>query len=132
MKNDHSRNNSAKCLNFYQFLHLIEIGCFNYIVLIISGLIQFAYLMESAAVTYTMPVSGCDIVLSAGEKGMLGAACFMGTICSSHLWGFLADTKGRRCVILPTLFVAFVLGVCASFANDFYTLASLRFLTGFL
>lgn len=88
--------------------------------------------MESAVISYIMPVSACDIALSAGEKGILGGACFMGTICSSHLWGFLADTKGRRCVILPTLCITFVLGVCASFASDFHTLASLRFLTGFL
>lgn len=110
---------------------ITEIGCFNYVLWFISGLVHYAYLAELAVVSYIMPVSQCDIALSASEKGLLGSTIFLGTICSSHLWGFLADTKGRRSIIIPTLIVAFVLDVFASFAKDFYTLATLRFLTGF-
>lgn len=51
---------------------------------------------------------------------------------SSHLWGFLADTKGRRRVIRPTLFVAFMISIVSSFAPNFYQFAILRFFNGFL
>lgn len=129
---------NAKCTDFHSrrvsctFCFLTEIGCFNYLLLFISGMIQFAYLVEASVISYIMPVSQCDITMNARERGILGGACFLGTICSSHLWGFLADTKGRRRIILPTLFTSFVLAVCASFASNVYTLATFRFLTGFL
>lgn len=110
----------------------VEIGCFNYLLVFVAGLVQFSHYAELAVISYIIPMSRCDIALNASERGLLGGACFMGTICSSHLWGFLADTRGRRRIVIPTLFVSFVLDVCASFASDFYTLATFRFLTGFL
>lgn len=110
----------------------VEFGCFNYLLVFVSGLVQFSHYAELAVISYVIPTSRCDIALNASERGLLGGACFMGTICSAHLWGFLADTRGRRCIVIPTLLVSFVLDVCASFAGDFYTLATFRFLTGFL
>lgn len=89
-------------------------------------------LMEGCGLTYIMTVSQCDLYLSSNEKGILGAMCFLGIICSSHLWGFLADTKGRRRVIQPTLLIAFIFSICSSFTANFYLLATFRFLNGFL
>lgn len=91
-----------------------------------------AVLMETCGIAFVIPVSQCDLKLSTSEKGILGAVSFFGIICSSHLWGFLADTKGRRCVIQPTLFVAFLLSIASSFVQNFYLFAALRFLNGFL
>lgn len=109
-----------------------EFGIFNYFLIIISGLVLNAVLMETCGISFIMPVSQCDLRLTTQEKGILGAACFLGIITSSHMWGFLADTKGRRCIILPTLIIAFCLSVGSSLANNFYLLASLRFFNGFL
>lgn len=95
-------------------------------------MIQYAYLAEAILVGYILPVMQCDVPMSANEKGILGGAMFAGAIGASHLWGFLADTKGRRCIIIPTLFISFALDVCASFASNVYTLAIYRLLTGFL
>lgn len=47
------------------------------------------------------------------------------------MWGFLADTKGRRKVIQPTLLVGFLISFASSFALNFYEFAIMRFLTGF-
>lgn len=91
-----------------------------------------AVLLETLGISFVMPVSQCDLHLTTQEKGVLAAVSFLGIICSSHLWGYLADTKGRRFVIRPTLLLAFTLSVCSSFTTDFYTLAVLRFLNGFL
>lgn len=66
------------------------------------------------------------------HRGILTAVSFFGIICSSHLWGYLADTQGRRCVIMPTLLVAFLLTCAASLAQNFYVFVTLRFLNGFL
>lgn len=91
-----------------------------------------ALVMEKVGITYIFPVSQCDLNLTANQKGLLGSVGFMGIIVSSHLWGYLADTRGRRRIIQPTLLIASVISIISSFAQSFYLLAALRFLNGFL
>nr|XP_036221542.1 synaptic vesicle glycoprotein 2B-like [Bactrocera oleae] len=47
------------------------------------------------------------------------------------MWGFFADTKGRRRVLWSTLLAAFVSTVFSSFAHNFWTMVLLRFVNGF-
>lgn len=88
--------------------------------------------METVSIVYVIPVLQCDLDITTSQKGIIAGAGFFGVLSSSHLWGFLADTKGRRRVIQPTLFIAFSLSICASFVNNFYLLAILRYPNGFL
>lgn len=95
-------------------------------------MVMFSVSIEISGILYVFPVSQCDLNLTASEKGILGSSTLFGIICSSHLWGYLADTKGRRAVILPTLFLAFISSVAATFVQNFYIFTTLRFLNGFL
>lgn len=104
----------------------------NYFLIVISGIILGAVLLETCAISFVIPVSECDMKLNAFDKGILAAVSFIGMICSSHLWGYLADTKGRKFVILPSLLITFVLAVGSSFTKNFAIFAILRFLNGFL
>ncbi|XP_031639092.1 synaptic vesicle glycoprotein 2B-like isoform X1 [Contarinia nasturtii] len=108
-----------------------KFGVFNYVIIFLGGLILFAVLVETTGTSFIFLVSQCDLNLTVGEKGILGAVSFIGIICSSHLMGYLSDTKGRRKVILPTLFIAFLLSIASSLVHNFYLLATLRFLNGF-
>lgn len=100
--------------------------------ILISGLALFAVSIEIQGILYVFPVSQCDLNLTAAEKGILGSATLFGIICSSLLWGYLADVKGRRTVILPTLFLAFFTSVIVTFVQNIYIFTTLRFLNGFL
>lgn len=91
-----------------------------------------AGLMESNSIGYVFSVTECELHFSATEKGMLGASSYAGMICSSYLWGFLADKLGRRRIIQPTLFLAFLMTLISSFLRNFYLLTLFRFLNGFL
>lgn len=113
-------------------IRLPDFGIFNYILILLSGIIFTAVNLETCGISFVIPVSDCDLRLTASEKGMLTAAAFVGVILSSHLWGFLADTRGRRCIIMPTLFIAFILSVASSLVQNFYIFVTLRFLNGFL
>lgn len=79
-----------------------------------------------------MPVAHCDLKLTNSRKGLLSAIGYIGMIISSHLWGFLADTRGRKKVIKPTLLIGFVVTVLSSFATDYWTMLVLRFINGIL
>ncbi|XP_031625525.1 synaptic vesicle glycoprotein 2B-like [Contarinia nasturtii] len=121
----------SKKISMDEAISKTNFGCFNYIVIVLSGMILFSVLMETSAIAFILPVSQCDLNLTTSEKGILAAASLFGTICSSHLWGFLSDTKGRRAIIQPTLFLAFFCSICSSLVQNFYILSTLRFLNGF-
>lgn len=108
-----------------------EFGIYNYILIFVSGIVLIAVLVDTCGIAFVIPVSQCDFKMTSAEKGILGGISFFGVICSSHLWGYLADTKGRRSVIMPTLFVAFLFSCASSLVQNFYLFVVLRFLNGF-
>lgn len=133
---------------------VLEFGKFNYLLIAIAGMIHTAVLMETMGISFVIAVAECDLRLSTQQKGILGAVAYVGMIClclgnrnvngalklpllkgiivSSHLWGFLADTRGRRKMIVPTLFLASTMTLFSSFMNSFWAITVCRFLTGFL
>nr|CAD7611068.1 unnamed protein product [Timema genevievae] len=54
-----------------------------------------------------------------------------GMVASSHLWGYLADTRGRRKVLIVTLLLDFLCAIAGSFAHTFWLFVVFRFLNGF-
>jgi MFS transporter, VNT family, synaptic vesicle glycoprotein 2 len=107
-------------------------GKFNYFLILIAGTILGCVFLETVGINFVLPVAQCDLNLTNQDKGILSAIGFVGIIVSSHLWGFLADTRGRKTVIVPTLLTAFVITIFSSFAKSFWVLVLLRFLNGFL
>uniref|UniRef100_T1GNQ0 Major facilitator superfamily (MFS) profile domain-containing protein n=1 Tax=Megaselia scalaris TaxID=36166 RepID=T1GNQ0_MEGSC len=119
-------------MKFSSALEETKFGKINYLLIIVSGVVLANVLLETAQISFILPVSQCDLQLSIKEKGILCAMSYAGIISSSHLWGFLADTKGRRKIICPTLIIGFIFSVMSSFASEVWVLCLLRFCTGFL
>lgn len=92
----------------------------------------FAVNIEVSGISFVLPVSQCDLNLTTQEKGILIASPLVGMIITSHFWGFMADTRGRRRVLVPALLMAFAITVCSSLTQNFYLFATLRFLNGVL
>lgn len=105
-------------------------GRFNYSLIILTGAILGSVFLETVAINFILPVAQCDLKLTTSDKGVLSGIGFMGIIVSSHFWGFLADTRGRKTVIVPTLFIAFAITIVSSFVKSFRVLVLLRFLNG--
>lgn len=78
------------------------------------------------------PVAECDLRLTTQHKGVLSGITSIGIIASSHIWGFLADCKGRKSVIVPTLVLSFIATLLSSLATSFRMLVLCRFFSGFL
>lgn len=98
----------------------------------VTGFVLGAVLIECVAMSYVLPVSQCDMQLSTHEKGILSGAGFVGIICSSFAWGFLADTMGRKSVMQPTLLLASFSTLASTFVTGFHAFTVLRFLNGIL
>jgi MFS transporter, VNT family, synaptic vesicle glycoprotein 2 len=54
----------------------------------------------------------------------------IGIILSSHLWGFLSDTYGRRKILIVASVSAFVASVLSSLAVNLFQMACFRLLNG--
>lgn len=107
-------------------------GRFNYILIALSGGLMSCAFVELTSINIVLPVAQCDLDMSTSDKGILSAIGYVGLIMSSHLWGFLADTKGRKATLVPSLVLAFTATFFSSFVNSFWLLVFLRFMNGFL
>lgn len=109
----------------------VQFGKFQVLLMIICAAVMSCGFFEPTSVTLILPIAQCELKLSNFDKGVLGAMGYVGIILSSHLWGFLADTLGRKKIIVPTLLMSFVFSLISSLANSFWLLAVMRFLVGF-
>lgn len=113
-------------------LLLSDFGFFNFVLMTFSSFVLLNVIMESICIGYSFKFIQCDFNITNTQEGLLGAASFLGIIVSSHLWGLLADTLGRKRIMQPTLFLSFLVTVIASFSPNYEILISLRFLGGIL
>lgn len=107
-------------------------GLFNYVFIIMAGGLMACAFIELTSINFILPIAQCDLDLSTSDKGILSAIGYVGIILSSHLWGFLADTRGRRATLIPTLLIATLATIASSLVNNFWLLVFLRFVNGFL
>lgn len=114
-------------LTFDQTLELAGYGRFHWMLLLGTGIGCIAIIIEDNCLSFVLPAAKCDLHLSTGEQGFMYVASTMGFVCSSHLWGFLADTWGRRKVLR----LALVLCCCTSAASSLATNGSLLLISRF-
>lgn len=107
-------------------------GKFNYGLIVLTGAVLGCVFLETVNINFVLPVAQCDLNMTTENKGMLSGIAFIGIIVSSHFWGFMADTRGRKAVMVPTLFIAFAITIASSFTKSFWLLVFLRFLNGVL
>lgn len=107
-------------------------GLFHKMLLIACGGCLMGVMNESLNIGFIMPAAECDLNLSLSDKGILNGMAFLGIIVSSHFWGFLSDTWGRRKVLLLASLSAFIVSVISSFSTTVAMFAVTRFLVGFL
>lgn len=119
-------------LGFEDALKKCSFGKFNFMFMTLAGGVMAAAFLELTSVNLILPIAQCDLNLTTSYKGILSAIGYVGVILSSHLWGFLADTRGRKTTLVPSLLIAFVVTVLSSLVNNFWLLVFLRFLNGFL
>ena len=108
-----------------------KFGKFNYLIITLSGLMLASAFLEASGISTVIPVMQCELNLSNFDKGLLGSMSYAGIILSSHFWGFLADTRGRKKIIVSALILSFLFTVISTFAKSLWFLALFRFFNGF-
>lgn len=108
-----------------------KFGKFNFFMIFLCATVLLSGFLEANSINMILPLAQCELNLSNAHKGFLGSVGFIGIIMSSHFWGFMADTKGRRKTIIPALLLSFLCTLVSSVAKSFWFMAFLRFMSGF-
>lgn len=108
-----------------------KFGKFNYFMIILFALILVSGFLEVNSISMILSIAQCELDLSSSHKGFLGAVGYIGIIVSSHFWGFMADTRGRKKVLIPALIYSFLFTIISTFSTSFWFLAVSRFFNGF-
>lgn len=88
--------------------------------------------MENVNIGFVMPQVKCDMIMSTTEQGLLNSISFLGIVVSSHFWGFMADTWGRRKVMQTSLLGGFVFAYISAFSISPTMMIFFRFVVGLL
>ncbi|XP_073952732.1 putative transporter SVOPL [Choristoneura fumiferana] len=105
------------------------LGLYNILHMLLSGLILMGVIMQTLSLGYVIPAAQCDLNVGLENKGWLAALPFTAMILTSHMWGFLADTRGRRPVMMLSMLFSVILSILASFAPNLPVFAVLQFLS---
>lgn len=106
-------------------------GKFHFQLLSLCGLIYTNTAVGITILSFVLPSAQCDFQMTSEDKGWLTAAPMLGMVIGSYFWGCLADTKGRKLVLIAALLLDGVCGVISSFIPYFPLFMVFRFFNGF-
>lgn len=107
-------------------------GKFNIVLVLAAGFAFAGMGMENVNVSIIIPYAKLDMDISVAEQGLLNSAGFIGLVATSHLWGFLADTWGRKKVMQTSLFGGFMFAFTSAFCTSVLWLTIFRTIVGAL
>ncbi|KAL3279270.1 hypothetical protein HHI36_016780 [Cryptolaemus montrouzieri] len=88
--------------------------------------------IETTTMSYVFPAAQCDLDLSLGDKGMLNAITYGGTIASAFMWGFIFDTMGRKRPLIAGFLLDGIFAVLSGFSQNVTFLMVMKFFGGFI
>lgn len=107
-------------------------GKFNIFLLLICGAIYANTALGVTVLSFVLPAATCDFDMNSTNKGMLSGAPMIGMLVGSYFWGCLADTKGRKIVLVYTLVLDGICGLVSSVTPIYALFLALRLCNGFL
>ncbi|KAH8276474.1 hypothetical protein KR044_010875 [Drosophila immigrans] len=136
---DHKRRRSKTPLppptrpivaNFERAIELCEYGKFHYILLAICGLVSTSEEMDVISMSFILPSAQCDLDLNTETKGWLNSIIFIGMMVGAYFWGSIADSFGRKKILIVISFMNAFCIVASSFSQSYGYFMLFRFLNG--
>ncbi|XP_073828008.1 uncharacterized protein [Musca autumnalis] len=107
-------------------------GRFNILLLLAIFPAMMAGVFEISVISFILPSAECDLDLSLMDKGILNAITSCGMILSSLGWGYLADTKGRRTIMVWGCLSNVICVLWAAMSQRRIELMIAKFFSGFI
>lgn len=115
---------------FEQAIELCGYGKFHYILLAICGLVSTSEEMDVISMSFILPSAQCDLNLNTSTKGWLNSIIFIGMMVGAYFWGSIADSVGRKKVLIVISFMNGICIVASSFSQTYEWFMLFRFLNG--
>lgn len=116
-------------VSFEEALDLTGFGKFNLLTFLLCSSIIMGMAFELFSVAYLVPASACELATTSRQQGLMAAIPLIGVITTSHFWGYLADTRGRKKVLCFSMSFSFVAGAAAALSPDWVTFSVLKFMS---
>ncbi|XP_030378173.1 synaptic vesicle glycoprotein 2B [Scaptodrosophila lebanonensis] len=107
-------------------------GLFNILLLLVSVPSAMATVFETSTMSYILPSAECDLRLSLLDKGILNAITYAGMISSAIFWGYVADTKGRKKLLIFGFVADTVCVLGGAISQNVVQLMVFKYLGGFV
>ncbi|XP_011188051.1 synaptic vesicle glycoprotein 2B isoform X1 [Zeugodacus cucurbitae] len=127
-----SDNRKDEPADFEHAMNATGFGLFHLVLLIVGIFAACAAVFETTTMSYILPIAECDLKMTLFDKGILNGATYAGMITSAVIWGYLADTVGRRKVLIYGYLIDAVCVLCSSLTQNFEMLVAFKFLGGFI
>ncbi|CAH2085887.1 unnamed protein product [Euphydryas editha] len=108
---------------------ILGFGKFNFLMQLVHISIIMGMAFETVSVAYLVPASACELNTTVSQQGLMAGMPLIGIIATSHIWGYLADTKGRRKILGWCMSLAFLFGAAAALSPDWIVFSVLKFLS---
>lgn len=122
--------NDGTVFTYEESLTAVGTGKFHLFLLLLCGWAVSSDAIEVLSVSFLLPSATCDLHLSSEDKGWLNAIVFVGMMVGGYFWGALADRSGRRSVLMWSLAVNGLGGLCSSVSQVFWLFLLMRFVSG--
>lgn len=116
--------------DFELAIELTGYGKFHYILLAICGLVSTSEEMDVISMSFILPSAQCDLHLNTQTKGWLNSIIFIGMMVGAYFWGSLADSMGRKRVLIVISVMNALCIVASSFTQNYILFMLFRFLNG--
>ncbi|CAG9787473.1 unnamed protein product [Diatraea saccharalis] len=116
-------------VSFEVALNLTGFGKFNILSFLLCSSIIMGMAFELFSVAYLVPGSACELLTTSNQQGLMAAVPLIGVIATSHFWGYLADTRGRRKVLCFSMTLGFFTGGLAALSPDWITFSIFKFMS---
>lgn len=111
-------------------LESVGFGKFQILVLAYAGMGWISEAMEMMLLSFVGPAVQSAWNLSSHEESLITSVVFAGMLIGAYSWGIVSDKHGRRKGFVITAMVTSGAGFLSSFAPNYKSLISLRFLVG--
>jgi MFS transporter, VNT family, synaptic vesicle glycoprotein 2 len=116
--------------DFETAMELTKYGKFHYILLGICGLVSTSEEMDVISMSFILPSAQCDLNLDTHKKGWLNCIIFVGMMVGAYFWGSIADSLGRKRVLIVISIMNALCIVISSFSQTYEFFMFFRFLNG--
>ncbi|XP_066993183.1 synaptic vesicle glycoprotein 2B isoform X2 [Anabrus simplex] len=116
--------------DFEKAIELTGYGKFHYFLLTVCGFVSTSEEMDVISMSFILPSAQCDLNLSTHSKGWLNSIIFIGMMVGAYLWGSVADSLGRKKVLICISVMNALCIVASSFCQNYELFMLFRFLNG--